>query len=209
MSARPVLVMISGHPGAGKTTMAPALAARLGAVCISREEIANLVFDGWEPRHPALSGDGYRPPTVEGNVFIEGKVSWEIFLAMIRRACAVAPVVAESPFNDERARDRFHRLCDDLDVPVVEVTLVADLATLAARVAGRAAEPSAHPIKQHFTVAPASELLQADFVPVLGESDRVIRQDTTDFGRVDVVELARLVSLKVAESRHACGASGS
>lgn len=195
------VLVVSGHPGAGKTSLAPVLAERLHAVCISREEISNLIFDGWEPEHPAMSASSYASPTVAGNVYIEGKVSWSIFLSMIERTARVSRVVAESPFNDEFVRRRFLAACPGFGVPIAEVTLTAELGELERRVQRRADAPAAHPIKSRFTVPGARELLATDFVPVL-PLDAVLSADTSDFGALDIDELVSRVAVllsRVAE----------
>jgi predicted kinase len=81
---RPTLIVVSGMPGAGKTTLAHRLAAAIGCPAICRDEIkegmvlnapdfnpgqddalsraANATFSpSWRPRHPALTPRTARP----------------------------------------------------------------------------------------------------------------------------------------------------
>ena len=52
----PYLVLLTGHPAAGKSTLARPLAEALGAACLSKDQIRYRVFDGWRPEHPVFSG---------------------------------------------------------------------------------------------------------------------------------------------------------
>ena len=183
----PYVVIVTGHPGAGKSTLGPRLARALGAVCISRDAIHSMIFDGWEPRHPGTV-ERY-DPVVDGNVFLEGKVNWSVFLWTIEQVVAVAPVVAESPFNHHWARERFAAARDRWSAPTVEVALVGDAAVLLERVRRRAAAPDAHTIKAKYTVEGAERLLIRPFVPVLDAAD-VVTVDTTDLDAVDVDAIA-------------------
>lgn len=184
----PFVLLVTGHPGAGKSTIGPRLAEELGAVCISRDEIHQIVFDGWEPRHPATPQQ--YDLTVNGSTFSEGKVNWELFLWMIETVSQRVAVVAESPFNSAMVRERFLRRSARWNVPVAEVALVGDAGVLMQRVHARATAPGAHVIKAKFTVEGAERLLEHPYAPVL-DSDRVVLVDTTDLGAVDVPAVAQ------------------
>jgi len=87
------LVLVTGYAAAGKSTLAPRIANELGALWISRDNIHEMVYSGWEPQHPALFQDAY-DPHVGDSTYFEGKVVWNIFLWMLQRVTtktAVAP----------------------------------------------------------------------------------------------------------------------
>jgi predicted kinase len=182
------VLLVTGHPGAGKSTLGPRIADELDAVCISRDAIHQSVFDGWEPHHPATKSQ--YDLVVNGSTFSEGKVNWGLFLWMIETVSRRVGVVAESPFNSQLVRDRFLAVSAHWGVPVAEVALVGEPGALMERVRARAMAADAHVIKARFTVDGAERLLEHPYVPVLDPA-RVVHVDTTDLGAVDVPAVAR------------------
>jgi predicted kinase len=194
----PFLVLVTGFAAAGKTTLAPLLAERLGALWISRDSIHEMVYSGWEPQHPALTAERY-DPQIGASTFFEGAVVWRIFLWMLARVTPRVPVVADTPFNHEWNRTMFAEAAAKMDVPMVEVALGGDPDVLLERARARARGAGVHELKARFSVRP--ERYQAgEYQPVL-EAEHVIRVDTTDLGAVDVNELARRVGARLSGHR--------
>jgi predicted kinase len=186
---------VTGYAAAGKTTLAPLLAERLGALWISRDSIHEMVYSGWEPRHPALNSDQYDPQVGE-STFYEGAVVWRIFLWMLARVTTRAPVVADTPFNHDWNRTMFAEAATGIDVPMLEVALHGDPEVLLERARARARSGTVHELKARFSVNPA-RYRSGDYQPVL-QQERVVRVDTTDLGAVDIDDLARTVRTKLA-----------
>jgi predicted kinase len=194
----PFLVLVTGLAAAGKTTLAPLLAERLGALWISRDSIHEMVYSGWEPRHPALTAEQY-DPQVGPSTFYEGAVVWRIFLWMLARVTQRLPVVADTPFNHEWNRTMFAAAAYEMRVPMVEVALGADPDVLLERARVRARGEGVHELKAKFSVRP-ERYRSGGYQPVL-EAERVIRVDTTDLGAVDVADIARKVGTKLSGRR--------
>jgi predicted kinase len=181
------LVLVTGYAAAGKSTLAPKIADDLGALWISRDRIHEMVYCGWEPRHPALFQEGY-DPRINGSTYYEGRVVWNIFLWMLQRTTTKTAVVADTPFNHDWNREMFRHAAESITVPMVEVALHGEPQVLLERARSRAANGAVHEIKARFSVNP-DRYVAGDYQPVLAV-DRVISVDTTDLNAVDVAQIA-------------------
>ncbi|PNY82051.1 AAA family ATPase [Deinococcus koreensis] len=47
MQRLPILVLVSGAPGSGKTTLSPQLASALGFVRLARDDVKERLWDAW------------------------------------------------------------------------------------------------------------------------------------------------------------------
>lgn len=188
------LVLVTGHAAAGKTTLAPRLAEELDALWISRDTIHEMVYSGWDPRHPSLSSDQYDPRVGE-STFREGVVVWRIFLWMLARVTVRVPVVADTPFNHEWNRAMLAEAMPSFAVPMIEVALHGDPDVVLERARLRARAQGAHELKRF--AANSKRHHSGEYQPVL-QSDHVIHVDTTDLGAVDVSDVAQQVRAKLA-----------
>jgi predicted kinase len=185
-----VIVLVTGHAAAGKSTIAPLLADELDALWISRDRIHEKVYSGWRPQHPALTADTY-DPRVGDSLFFEGSVVWDIFLWMLQLVSARVPVVADTPFNHEWNRSMFEAAAGGLTGPLVEVALHGDADVLLRRAQRRAASGEVHEIKARFSVR-APGYYAAAYQPVLPQ-EQVVHVDTTDLDAVDIADVASQV----------------
>ena len=191
------LVLVTGYAAAGKTTLSPLLAYELDALWISRDRIHEMVYSGWEPKHPALSSDTY-DPRVGDSVFSEGSVVWNIFLWMLQQVTTRVPVVADTPFNHAWNRELFAEAAQAIEVPIVEVALEGVPEVLLARVQARATSGEVHEIKARFSVN-ALAYYTKPYQPVLPE-ERVVHVDTTDLDVVDIGSVATAVRTVIEAS---------
>lgn len=172
------VVLVSGSPGAGKSTLAVPLAAELGFMLLRKDRIK-------ETLHDALAREARSGPTVDLAWSRRlGAAAMELLWALAADAPAV---VLEANFRPHWTYER-DRL-SALGGRVVEVNCACPPEIAARRYAARAA--TAHPV--HVVTSLSPEMLAEYDRPVgLGE---VITVDTT--GPVDVPALAQAVRARL------------
>ncbi|WP_030239510.1 AAA family ATPase [Streptomyces sp. NRRL S-350] len=122
MGRRPTLVAVSGPPGAGKTTLALALADALGWPAVCRDEIKErmVAADAGRAGNPDL------------------RTLHEFFRTIGDLLTAGRSVVAEAAFQDRLWRPGLEPLAESADLRVVRCAVDPELARL--RIARRAAD---------------------------------------------------------------------
>ena len=172
------LVVVSGAPGAGKSTLAGPLAAALGLPLLSKDTIKETLFDQLGP----APGDGRAWSRQLGAAAME--LLW-------RLAEDHPAVVLEANFRTASTRER--RRVQGLSSRPVEVHCRVPYEVAADRFAARAARPGHHPV--HVARALTPELFSETAEPFgIGE---VIEVDTSH--PVDVAAVAAAV--RVSASR--------
>jgi predicted kinase len=182
--APPLLVIVTGPPASGKTTLGARLAAELAWPFVSRDAFKELLFDqlGWSNRDWSRKLGG---------------TSWELFyqvldLLLVGRASCVV----ESNFRAALDGARFRQLQQRHGFQAVQFVCSADAPTLLQRYQSRATDGTRHPGHvDHCNSAEFAAVLAAKHEYALGLDGPLLTLDTT---RLDDVDLDALLA-KVRE----------
>lgn len=129
------LIMVGGGPGTGKSTLARALAERLGAQVISTDDVrARMVEAGRITGRPGVLGEGLYAPANIDAVYAE-------VLDQARRGLAGGrTVILDGTWGDPRQRDRARRIAGH--AAFVELACAATLDATVGRIRTRTATTS-------------------------------------------------------------------
>ncbi len=175
-SATVQLILIGGGPGTGKTTLARALADRIGAQVISTDEVRRELQQSGviAGRVGDLEAGLYAPENV-------AKVYDEVLRRAGGRLSEGATVILDGTWRDARQRERAHRLGVTTSSPVVDFTCSIPLRQAAERITAR---------------GPSLSDATPQIASALGEFAAV--------GRSHPIDTARPLADSVAEAQRIC-----
>lgn len=170
----PVVIIVSGPPASGKTTLALRLAVDLGLPCFCKDHIKEALFEtlGWADR------DWCRK--------LGAAATELLYVSADAELRAGRSFVIESNFHTEFAIPRFLALREKYLFVPVQIQCRTDGPTLLARYEARAVSGSRHPF--HFdreNVADLAPSLLNGRYDDLEIGGIVLHVDTTDFARLD------------------------
>jgi predicted kinase len=159
------IVLVSGPPGAGKSTIAVPLAARLGFPLLTKDTIKEALWDALD----APSGDLVWSHRVGGAAM---EVLWAV-------AACCPQAVLEANFRPGRDDERTHLAA--LEARIVEVYCYCSPAEVMRRYAARA--PHRHPTHVLSTLTPAA-LTEFDRAFGLGPVIEIDTEGSVDIDRI-------------------------
>ena len=166
----PTLIVVSGPPGSGKTTLAHVIARAIPCPAICRDEIKEGLVHAEGPAYEPEPGDQVTYRT------------FETFFAILRLLLSAgATVVAEAAFQHQVWAPNLEPMLDIAKASIIHC--VVDPSVARARIASRAAaDPRAragHPDALLLSALDSGELSLADFDPIALAAPSM-RVDTTD-----------------------------
>jgi predicted kinase len=186
----PFLIIISGPPCTGKTTLGQRLARDLSFPFISKDRIKELLFD--------TVGVGDREWSKK-----LGAATMEILFMLAETELAAGrSFVLEANFRPAQANGQFRPLKDKYNFRAFQVECSANSDVLLTRFQARTESGERHPGHiDHITYPEVVADLQSGVYGPLEVADTVSLVDTTDFAKVDYDRLlADILKFEHAES---------
>ncbi|MBW3536643.1 MAG: ATP-binding protein [Actinobacteria bacterium] len=189
---KPGMVVVSGYPATGKTSLAVHLSTELRFPLVSKDLVKERLFD--------VMGAGDNDWS-----HLLGRASMAVLYAQAGAILASGNgVVAEANFDGELATRDLMKLIRDHQVPVCQVVLQADPDALIARAKDRAAAGERHPgHNEQFVIAELERMVAKPYVaPDL--PGPCFSVDVTDLDAVDLDEVLSRVRTALASGRPSC-----
>lgn len=189
-SSTPLLVIVNGSPGAGKTTIGRRIASDAALPFVSKDDVKESLFDtlGWKDR------DWSRKV---------GYASLVVMFNFVEALLAVGEsLVVETAFHTKLETPRFMGLRRRYGCTLLQVYCKANETVLLERFEDRAGSDERHP--GHGDGAIVEELrlrLEDGTYDPLDLEGGLITVDTTDFATVDYSGVLKAVLAMLADSR--------
>jgi predicted kinase len=168
------LIVVSGLPASGKTTLAHLLAAELRLPLVGRDDIKERLFEslGWSDREWSKR---------------LGIASWDLLYWFVEtQLTAAQSCVIESNFNSDCDSERIDDIADRYGAQLVQIYCHAGGDVLVGRYLGRVASGQRHPGHvDHVTIEEYRERLLAVKPEPLAMAGKTVVVDTTDPACID------------------------
>lgn len=177
--SKPYLIIITGHPGTGKTRLGRELSAALEVPLFSKDAIKERLFDTLGAHDQTWSRQ------VSGAAH---RITDYVLDEELRTGHAA---IIESNFKPEYDNARFEVLKETYHMPIIQILCWADGEVIFERFMERQRSSERH---AGHVIDISPEEIRASFVggrlPTLSIADETIEVDTTDFTRVDYAQIA-------------------
>ncbi len=166
----PTLVIVSGAPASGKTTLCKQMVSELGFPLMSKDMIKEDLFDllGWTDREWSKK---------LGVFSIQLLFAWVDRNLANRQSCIV-----DSNFKIEWDLDQFLKFQTDYSARLINIHCTADKETLMKRFERRANNGQRHPGHcDSNNLEEFRDITNQPWLPVLGNKDDILEVDSTNF----------------------------
>ena len=169
------MIIITGPPGAGKTTLARNLSQALNLPLINKDDVKDILFDtlGWKDRQWSMK---------------LGQASFEILFHLLECQLKVnKPVILETAFIPKYHNTRFMKLRSKYGFMSIQIVCTAEDKVLYERFIKRTKSNERHPghVDHLMTYDQFSKLLREGKYATLDIGGEILEIDTTDFTTVD------------------------
>lgn len=175
-----LVVIITGLPGSGKTTLSKKLSKKLSLPVINKDAMKELLFDslGWKDR--------------EWSKKLGMATFGLLYYIMEAQMMAGKPFIVESNFKHEFDSKKFLALKKKYNFFPIQIICETKGEILYNRFKKRVESGNRHPGHRDEMVCEEikDDLLKSDYKP-LQIGGKVIKADTTSFGSVDIDNLVR------------------
>jgi len=172
----PLLIIVSGPPGSGKTTLARRIAQEWRLPLIAKDDIKESLFDslGWQDREWSKK---------------LGRATYELICYFVETQLAAGrSLIVESNFH-ETATLQFRKLQAQYNFVPIQVLCYAEPRVLIERFQARWVSGNRHPGHVEDQITDAEYATFRKYAP-LDLGGTIIEIDTTDFGKIDYTDLA-------------------
>jgi len=167
------LIIVTGRPAAGKSTLASWLSQELKLPLVSKDTIREVLFErlGWKDRPWAQ---------------LLGRASVDMMFYFAQAELAVGrPIILDNSFDPGMSNSRFHALIAEHHADSIQIVCSSDRETLFERFRTRAEAGNRHPGHGDRDVLDELNVnLSSDDPQFLDLGGEVLEVDTTDFEKI-------------------------
>ncbi len=180
--AKPVLILVTGLPGTGKTTLSQKLAPELGVALLAKDGIKEILFDelGWSDREWSMK---------------LGRATYHVMDYVIEgQLKAGHSLMVESPLVPAYEEKKYQQWQEQYGFFCIQVLCHARGDVLVKRVVDRSHGSERHP--GHGDAIGAAEItpdLTKGKEDPMALDGTIIEVDTTDFSKVDTAAIIRQI----------------
>jgi predicted kinase len=181
---KPILIIITGRPAAGKSTLAKWLSQELGVPYVSKDNIREVLFDrlGWKDRAWAQ---------------LLGRASIDIMFYFAETQLeAGQSLILDNAFDPALSAPRFSTLKTKFGIETIQLSCDSDEDTLLGRFQTRANAGARHPGHgDEDALVQLRTYLASGQSPIMDIGGAIVQIDTTDFAKIDYSRILHEVKL--------------